>query len=134
MPRPMQTSQAATVMTTSASTCPSPLPHMREKAMSARLAPLSISSRHSRMTSGLRRVMTPTAPSTKTIAETARYQAMLTDASPCSRAPHRAHSLGHGARERRPPPLGGRQGSILVLALQAASPPREHDRADGSDE
>ena len=77
----MQTSQAATVITTSARICPSPLPHMREKAISARLPPLSISSRHSSTTSGLRRVITPTAPSAKTIAETARYQAMLMTAA-----------------------------------------------------
>src|SRR5665213_342345 len=49
---------------------------MRLKATSARLAALSISSRRSRMTSGLGRTSTPTAPMLKMIAETARYQPM----------------------------------------------------------
>ena len=69
---------------------PSPLPVMREKAISARLAALSISSRQSRITSGLRRVSTPPAPMQKISAETTRYQPMLTQrsaGSPVSAAP-----------------------------------------------
>ena len=45
----MQTSQAATTITMIAKIWPSPLPHMRQKAISARLAALSISSRQSRI-------------------------------------------------------------------------------------
>ena len=96
-PRPTVTSQAATTMTMIAKIWPSPLPCMRLKAMSARFAALSISSRQSRMTSGLRRVRTPAAPMQKTIAETARYQPMFTGRSPLGRAGPRA------ARRRRAP-------------------------------
>jgi hypothetical protein len=49
-------------------------PCTREKPTSARLAALSISSMHSRITSGLRRTSTPPAPMQKMSAETMRYQ------------------------------------------------------------
>ena len=73
-PSPTTTSQAATTMTTSAKTCPSSLPFEREKATSARLPAFSISSRQSRITSGLRRISTPQAPVANSRAESTRYQ------------------------------------------------------------
>src|SRR6478672_8145474 len=57
---------------------------MRENATSARLAALSISSRHNRITSGLRWVSTPADPMQKMIAETERYQPIAINA--CSSA------------------------------------------------
>src|SRR6266511_5423537 len=75
-PSPTTTSQAATTITTSAKTCASWSPFARPKASSARLPALSISSRHSRMTSGLRRISTPAAPVAKSSAERTRYQVM----------------------------------------------------------
>ena len=95
-PRPTATSQAATTMTISAKIWPSWLPCMREKATSARLPALSISSRQSRITSGLRRTSTPPAPIEKTSAETTRYQSMLIG---CGGPP--ASSMRAGARRRR---------------------------------
>ena len=76
-PRPTATSQAATTITISAKICPPMSPCAREKATSARFAAFSISSRQSRITSGLRRVSTPPAPMQKISAETTRYQVML---------------------------------------------------------
>ena len=58
-PSPTVTSQAATTITISANTWPASPPCMRANATSARLPALSISSRHSRITSGLRRISTP---------------------------------------------------------------------------
>ena len=78
IPRPTTTSQAATTITTSAKIWPSPLPHMRENAISARLPAFSISSRQSRITSGLRRVSTPAAPMAKMNADSTRYQSTFT--------------------------------------------------------
>src|ERR1700759_1025409 len=75
-PSPTVTSQAATTITISAKTCPSSLPPMRATATSASWAAWSISSRHSRIPSGLRCVSPPAAPMQKMIAETLRYQPM----------------------------------------------------------
>ena len=76
-PSPTATSHAATTITISAKIWPSPLPCMRANVTSARLEPLSISSRQSRITSGLRRTSTPPAPIEKISAETTRYHSML---------------------------------------------------------
>ena len=90
---------------------------------------MSISSRQSRTTSGLRRVITPTAPSAKTIAETARYQAMrhrvaASGAPPASaivpRRPRRARP-----HARRAALIGGASSSILLAEPAPAA--REHD-------
>ena len=99
------TSQAATTMTMIAKIWPSALPCMREKAISARFAALSISSRQSRMTSGLRRVSTPAAPIVKISALTARYQPMATYASSSSGSAGAAltGSAGRRAVPLRPP-------------------------------
>ena len=77
-PRPITTSQAATTITISANTWPSPVPVMREKAISARLPAFSISSSESSTTSGLRRVSTPVAPMQKRNAERTTNQLMFT--------------------------------------------------------
>src|SRR5580765_7590038 len=61
-PRPTQTSDAATAITARPKICPSPFAKWRENAMSARLPPLSISSRERRTMSGFRRMRTPSAP------------------------------------------------------------------------
>src|SRR5690349_17711883 len=156
-PSPTVTSQAATTITISANTCPSSLPHMRENATSARLAALSISSRHSRITSGLRCVSTPADPMQKMIAETARYQPIAISvwssaprSSPAALAgmgvargadaldlgrghrlgDPRAGGLGHGAgvgRARSADP----QSELLVGALQTAAATGEHDGTHG---
>src|SRR3954462_6933458 len=78
----MHTSHAATTITTIAKIWPSTLPHMRAKAISAMFAALSMSSRQSSTTSGLRRVSTPPAPMQNTSAETTRYQPMLIASAP----------------------------------------------------
>src|SRR5437764_7329441 len=150
-PSPTVTSQAATTITISAKICPSSLPHMRANATSARFAPFSISSRHSRITSGLRRVSTPPAPMQKIIAETTRYQPIaiaLFVLAPRARADDldfrldlflRLHDraadapgLGHRPRPRRArradPALE------LLVGLEAATAPRQHDRADRGDQ
>ena len=145
------TSQAATTMTMIAKIWPSPLPCMRLKATSARFAALSMSSRQSRITSGLRRVSTPAAPMVNTSAETARYQPMCHAAPalppsvgqprargvvlglvgprvrarrPAERLAHRAGAVGHAEE------LGDRQATVAG----GAAPAREDDRADGRDE
>src|SRR5215211_5896060 len=74
IPRPTTTSQAAITITISAKTWPSWLPSEREKASSARFPAFSISSRQSRITSGLRRSRTPETPTAKSSAERTRYQ------------------------------------------------------------
>ena len=78
IPRPITTSQAAITITISANTCPASPPCMREKATSARFPAFSISSRQSRITSGLRRVSTPAAPMQKMNAERTTNQVMST--------------------------------------------------------
>src|SRR5690349_19967491 len=159
-PSPTVTSQAATTITISANTCPSSPPHMRENATSARLAALSISSRHSRITSGLRCVSTPAAPMQKMIAETERYQPIAISGasaksvevprSPAALARLRfagaAYPLdlgrGHALRDpcagglRHRARVGRTRGAdsqleLLVGLLEAASATGEHDRADG---
>ena len=60
---------------------------MRAKAISARLPAFSISSRQSRITSGLRRVSTPAAPMQKMTAERTTYQVMSIRASSPGSAP-----------------------------------------------
>src|SRR5271163_811449 len=141
MPSPIQTSQAATVITIKARICPSPFPHMRANATSERLAPFSIGSRHSNTTSGLRRVITPTTPSEKTIAETARYQAMLTEGPPVGSAiaaNKPSPVLPSDTLGRRACALGADQVEghelALLLILQAAPPSGEHDGAHGRDQ
>src|SRR6476659_3295512 len=69
----MTTSQAAITITTRAKIWPSWLPSMRLNATSARLPAFSISSRQSRITTGLRRISTPPAPTAKRSAERTRY-------------------------------------------------------------
>ncbi len=122
MPSPMQTSQAATVITMIARICPSPLPHMRENAISARLAPLSISSRQSSTTSGLRRTITPKAPVQKTIAERARYQPMLT--SRLGSLPRPSCRCRAGAKRgepaARPPLRAARQQHAPTAAINSS--------------
>ena len=145
-------------MTMIAKTWPSMLPHIRENAMSAMFAALSISSRQSSMTSGLRRVSTPPAPMQNTSAETIRYQSMLTRALPRGRDSHGEHRA-HGAlgvagsrpagRARGPAcprpstglgqraDAGGRRNDIALtrlLLVDAAAAAREDDRADRGDQ
>src|SRR4029450_3361745 len=158
----MHTSQAATTMTMIAKTWPSPLFHMREKAISAMLAAFSMSSRQSRITSGLRRVSTPAAPIEKISALTTRYQSRLTSRPPSARAhqpgaraardrsgrrpaprptrelerlaPARAAArLRHRADVGRQPEVHDRDAVGVVLA-DAAAAAREHHGADGRDE
>src|SRR5207248_9826278 len=86
-PSPTTTSEAATAITVSAKICPSPRPWKRENAISARFAPLSISSSESSTISGLRRISTPSAPVKKRNAATQRYQVT---AGPFTRRPSRA--------------------------------------------
>src|SRR5690348_12222642 len=77
--RPTTASAAATVMDIRANSWPSMFCSCRENVTSARLAALSISSMQMRMTRGLRRTSTPTAPSTNRIALSSRNH----DASSC---------------------------------------------------
>ena len=92
------TSQAATTITISAKIWPSPLPCMRAKATSARLAALSISSRQSRITSGLRRdEHAAGADRRRSARETTRYQLD-------------AHRHSAGAAGRRPRAESGSAG------------------------
>ena len=148
-PRPTATSQAATTITMIAKIWPSPLPCMRLNAISARFAALSISSRQSRMTSGLRRVSTPPAPMQKTIADTTRYQPMFTSASrrsaaasaPCSRRRRavRAGRPADGPRASCRCPAGTRNRSATVICPSGprsmpAAAAGEHDGADGGDQ
>src|SRR5919106_1777981 len=78
IPRPTTTSQAAITITIRAKTWPSWSPRARLKASSARLPAFSISSRQSRITSGLRRRSTPAAPVAKIRADSTRYQVRST--------------------------------------------------------
>src|SRR5205823_5735245 len=96
-PSPTTTSEAATAITVSAKICPSPRPWKRENAISARFAPLSISSSESSTISGLRRISTPSAPVKKRNAATQRYQVT---AGPFTRRPSRAS--GCRGSPRRP--------------------------------
>src|ERR687886_834949 len=106
-PRPMHTSQAATTITTIAKIWPSTLPHIRANAISAMFAALSMSSRQSSTTSGLRRVSTPPAPIANTSAETTRNQLTFTARPPAARrsrpgeAERDAGAVGAGRVEAR---------------------------------
>src|SRR5919197_94468 len=71
---PTTASAAATTITISANSCPSRFCSCRENATSVRLTAFSISSMQTRTTTGLWRIMTPIAPSTKRIAATIRNQ------------------------------------------------------------
>src|SRR4051812_37665734 len=144
-PSPTVTSHAATTMTMIAKTWPSPLPCMRLKPISARLAALSISSRQSRMTSGLRRVSTPAAPMQNTNAETTMNQLMLMSPPghlhrlalrPLAlglqrrRADVAAGRLRHRAGPDRRQQLADADALLLVERRDAAAAAREHHRAD----
>src|SRR5262245_21877322 len=72
--RPTATSAAATHMTKNTRACPSADPHRCPSDTSARLAALSISSMDMKMTSGSRRINTPSTPMLKSTAESATYQ------------------------------------------------------------
>src|SRR3954469_25000753 len=74
-PSPTTTSDAAIAITEMAKTWPSSWPNWREKVIRARFAPFSMISTLSRMISGLRRISTPSAPTTNSSPESARYQA-----------------------------------------------------------
>src|SRR5579872_3323483 len=75
-PRPTTTSEAATAITEIANTWPSSRPCRREKAIRSRLPALSMISTESRMISGERRSITPTAPIVKSRAARTTYQEM----------------------------------------------------------
>src|SRR3954454_11779443 len=119
---------------------------MRLKPISARFAALSISSRQSRMTSGLRRVSTPAAPMQNTNAETTMNQLMLMSDSPARRL-HRlalgalalglqrgcpdvpAGRLGHRAGAERGEEVGhADRVHLLVERGDAPAAAREYDR------
>ena len=72
MARPTATSAAATAITKKTRTWPSGLPSRWPKATNDRFAAFSISSIDMKMTSGLRRMMTPTTPMEKSTAARAR--------------------------------------------------------------
>ena len=109
------------------------------KAISARLPAFSISSRQSRITSGLRRTSTPTAPSANMSAETTRYQEMFIDGSSsaargCPRSARASardavagDALGHRAGGGRHRPRRGRgrgRSSGPARRLVLGMPPR----------
>src|ERR1700750_2442204 len=137
----MQTSHAATTITMIAKTWPSMLPHMRAYAISAMFAALSMSSRQSSTTSGLRRVSTPPAPMQNTRAETTRYQLMFTGRSPAS-SRRRRRPARRWSRGRRATRLAGRPGGAETADRRAdpaldglghradAGRPQERHRAD----
>src|SRR5436305_15349725 len=108
-PSPTTTSDAATAMTAIANTCPDASPFRREKAISARLPPLSMISSERRTINGERRSKTPSAPIEKRIALTARYQATLGPSIELPRmvaedhasdGPGEQHDRGHRQRQR----------------------------------
>jgi hypothetical protein len=68
IPSPTTTSDAATAITEMAKIWPSSRPCSRENAISSRFAELSMISTLRRMISGLRRSITPSAPTEKRIA------------------------------------------------------------------
>src|SRR5712692_10050345 len=71
---PTATSAAATHITKNTRACPSAVPCRCPRATSARLAALSISSMDMKMTSGLRRISTPSTPMLNSTADSATYQ------------------------------------------------------------
>src|SRR5205085_8412122 len=80
-PRPTTTSDAATAITASAKIWPLASPWWREKAIRARLAPLSMISSERSTINRLRRSSTPAAPIANSAAAIARYQAI---SGPCT--------------------------------------------------
>ena len=101
------TSQAATTITISAKTWPSPLPACARTRSARGCAALSISSRQSRITSGLRRVSTPAAPMQK-------------------RAPRR-RGTSRCSSAHRPPALA----PLALVASRRRRPPRPSCRCSG---
>src|SRR5262249_29043851 len=74
MASPTATSAAATHITKNTSACPSAVPWRCPKATSARFAALSINSMDMKITSGSRRISTPSTPMLKSTADSATYQ------------------------------------------------------------
>src|SRR5262249_5297823 len=74
MASPTATSAAATHITKNTSACPSAVPCRCPRATSATLAALSMSSIDMKMTSGSRRINTPSTPMLNSTAESATYQ------------------------------------------------------------
>jgi hypothetical protein len=74
-------------MTASAKIWPASSPCCRANAIRARFPPLSMISSESRMISGLRRSITPSAPSEKSMVATIRYQTMSGPFTRCSPPP-----------------------------------------------
>src|SRR3954468_21248410 len=131
----MHTSQAATTITTIAKIWPSMLPHIRAKAISAMFAALSMSSRHSRTTSGLRRVSTPPAPMQKISAETTRNQSTLIASAPAGgrqRGQASNDALSSHALALRGPRARGRPvGCVAAVRPRLAGAGRRAERAVG---
>ena len=69
--RPTATSAAATHITKNTRACPSVVPWRWPKATRARFAALSISSIDMKITSGFRRISTPSTPMLKSTADSA---------------------------------------------------------------
>src|SRR5438552_12911896 len=90
---------------------------MREKAISARLPAFSISSRQSRMTSGLRRISTPPAPIANRRPERTRYQLTSTSAAPLP-APSGEHDRADGGDQEQH--RGGLEDDQEALQQQVA--------------
>src|SRR5207302_1469401 len=103
---PTTASAAATVIDISANSWPSRFCTWRENVTSVRLAALSISSIEIRITSGLRRTSTPTAPSVNRIALSSKNHEVSSWEPPMfSVLTGRRSSCGSG-RWRRSPPQG----------------------------
>src|SRR6476469_3058649 len=129
----MHTSQAATTMTMIAKTWPSMLAHIRENAMSAMFAALSMSSRQRSTTSGLRRVSTPPAPMQNTSAETIRNQSMFIASTPAGgrRWPRSSNDAqSPDALRRRLGALGRPAGGAGVLRRAEAADRRADPALD----
>ena len=147
----MHTSQAATTMTMIAKIWPSLLFHMREKAMSAMLAALSMSSRQSRIdervaarehAGGADRedqradhqvpVDAHQPPSASDAARPRGLAAARAELERLARALP-ADRLGHRADVGRQPEVHDRD-AVGLVGADAAAPAREHHGADGGDE
>src|SRR5262245_11167441 len=107
IPSPTTTSQAAITITIRAKTCPSWLPSEREKASRARFPAFSISSRQSRITSGLRRMRTPATPTANSSAERTRYQCTSITGPPPQPRLRGCPGLVRDDDPPAPPPHGG---------------------------
>src|SRR5438876_7064498 len=105
MANPTTASAAATVIDISANSWPSRFCSWRENVTSVRLAALSMSSIEMRITSGLRRTRTPTAPSTNRIALSSRNQEVSSCEPPISSVTDRRSACGSG-RSRQSPRRG----------------------------